>query len=155
MSQISLMKDEAVTAASAQQSAMSAQQSVGSALAKVQNQLENVGLIWAWEFCSGRTDDVCTELTSSASITHALSSLGGLIDSSESTTAVTSAPAPTVSGGDVPSNSNSSSGGSVSQRDILAIILGSVFGVVVIIGIFLGVLAKKRRQRKLIEESQT
>lgn len=135
------MRDEAATAASAQRDAVSA-------LANVQNQLDNVGLIWAWDFCSGRDDPVCTEISSSATILEALSSLGGL-GGTRASSRTSSAPSPTtapVSG---------SPGGTVSSKNLLAIILGSVFGGIVIIGLIVGILAKRRQQRKLLEESHS
>lgn len=141
MSEMSSMRDEAATAASAQRDAVSA-------LANVQNQLDNVGLIWAWDFCSGRDDPVCTEISSSATILEALSSLGGL-GGTRASSRTSSAPSPTtapVSG---------SPGGTVSSKNLLAIILGSVFGGIVIIGLIVGILAKRRQQRKLLEESHS
>ncbi|KZM19727.1 hypothetical protein ST47_g9255 [Ascochyta rabiei] len=141
MSEISSMRNEAATAASAQRS-------IVSALAKVQNQLDNAGLIKAFEFCSDRTDSFCADLTASASISEALSSLGGLSG--------TLPPPPPSSAPIATSTSSPESGsskGGVSSENLLAIILGSVFSAIVVIGLVVGILTKKRQQRKLIEES--
>ncbi|KAF1365944.1 hypothetical protein EJ07DRAFT_170687 [Lizonia empirigonia] len=146
MSEMSSMRDEAATAASAQRD-------VVSALANVQHRLDNVGLIWAWDFCSGREDPVCTEISSSAKILQALSSLGGLtgdVASSPTGTPIsTGTPSPTGA------PASDSAVENVSSKDLLAIILGSIFGGIVVIGLIVGILAKKRPQRKLLEESHS
>lgn len=144
MSEISSMKEEAAAAATAQASA-------ALVISKVQAQLDNVGLIWAWNFCEGRTAEVCAEITSSASIIEALASLGGFAASASSTsTAQDSTPAPSGI-----SHGPSKSSGSSLSKDILAIILGSVFGGIVIIGLVVGMLAKRRNLHKVTEGNES
>lgn len=142
MSEISEIRRGAATLAAAQQSA-------NSAIAKLQDQLDNIGLLRAWEFCSDKTAAVCTELVSSATIVEALSSLGGLNSQQSSRTASPTSPDGTY--GAEPPTSDSAGGISVSGSALLAIILGSVFGGIIIIGLIVGILAKKRKAR-MIEE---
>lgn len=144
MSEISSMRDEAKTAASALQSAVSA-------LSKVQDQLNNIGLLRAWEFCSGRSASICAELMSSATIGEALSSLGGLTESYASS----AAPTITVGAGDGDASppKDSAGGASLGTTALVAVILGSIFGGTVIVGLIVGVLAKRRTLRRIEAEA--
>lgn len=135
LSQIESMRSQVATAASAQRSA-------STALAEIQDQLNNLGLLRAWEFCDGRTAAICTSLqSSSTNIIEALSSLGGLAQSSP-TLATSSNSTPTSGGQD-----SSSSAGSVrlGGTALVVVVLGSVFGGIVVIGLVVGILAKRRR----------
>ena len=73
MSEISSLRAEAATAASAQRSAVTA-------LAQLEGQFNNIGFLRAWEFCDGQKFAVCKSLRSSSTdVVEALSSLDGLI----------------------------------------------------------------------------
>ncbi|KAF1933883.1 uncharacterized protein M421DRAFT_414934 [Didymella exigua CBS 183.55] len=136
MSAISSMSDEAATAATAQKSAVTV-------LEKVQDQLENLGLLRAWEFCDGRTEAVCIQLqASSKEVLDALSSLGGMTPKFSSTAATS-----TFSAGATSTNASEEVSASMrlNKTALMAVILGSVFGGIVIIGLVVGVMAKRRR----------
>lgn len=137
MSEIGSLRAEAATAASAQRSAVTA-------LAQLQDQFNNIGLLRAWEFCDGQTLAVCKSLrSSSTNVVEALSSLGGLVQESDTTASEAS---PTATGG-APSN-ESAGGMRLGGTALVAVILGSVFGGIVIIGVIVGILAKRRKVRR-------
>ena len=132
------MRAQAVTAASAQRSAVSA-------LVEVQDQLNNIGLLWAWQFCSDRPIAICTDLLASATIPEALSSLGGLNNGRSSAIATY---APTGSAGEGV-QTGTSSRLRMSTTALVAVVLGSVFGGTVVIGLVVGTLAKRKRLQKM------
>ncbi|KAH6613833.1 hypothetical protein C7974DRAFT_417585 [Boeremia exigua] len=139
MSEISSMRAEAETAASAQRSAVTA-------LAKLRDQLDNIGLLRAWEFCDGQTVAVCRSLkSSSTNVIEALSSLGGLQAASSTIGQATSAASSAPTSGS--SDSHSAGGSRLGGTAIIAVVLGSVFGGIVIVGLIVGVMAKRRRLR--------
>lgn len=138
MSQIGSLRAEAATAASAQRSAVTA-------LAQLQDQINNIGLLRAWEFCDGQTLAVCKSLrSSSTNVVFALSSLGGLIH--ESGTTATSA---NITPTDGASGGGSTGGTRLGGTALVAVILGSVFGGIVLIGLVVGMLAKRRKVRRI------
>jgi hypothetical protein len=178
MSEIISLRKQAATAASeqhsAQQSAASlqesavteqktAQQSAASAISKLQGQIDNVGLLWAWQFCSDKTSAaVCADLISSATLAEALSSLGGLTSSRTSNAApTTSAPRtlytstvtseiaglPSTAPTD-PAASEPASSSGASSSTIFTIVLAVVFGTIAVVGFVVGVLVFKNRQGK-------
>lgn len=178
MSEIASLRKQAATAASEQQSAQqsaaslqesavaeqkTAQQSAASAISKLQNQIDNVGLLWAWQFCNDKTSAaVCADLISSATLVDGLSSLEGLMSSGSSnaapttgasrtlytsaaTSEITGLPSTTLAN---PAASEPASSSGASSRTILTIVLGVAFGTIAVIGFVVGVLVFKNRQRK-------
>jgi hypothetical protein len=138
---------------SRQMSYMSAQASVAvdkhgsaiTALAEIQTQLADLRLLRAFEFCRGMAEQItaCADLSSNVNINIVVSQFVPR-PTLRTTTTRTSLPLSPTSG----SAPESSSSGAVS-KNLLAIILGAVFGAIVIMGFIIGFLAWRRRQKEV------
>lgn len=169
-SQLGDIRLQAATAAQVQHAAASAIASVQfaavSAMAGVEQQLGRIGRLRAMEFCEGRADQIyqCEMLSSSVDVGVLVAQLGGLRSSTPSADASSSvartstrysSPTPivSISSGVIPDVSSqphgSSSSSSGVSKDVLAVILGSVFSAIVIIGLVVGLLARRRQWKKI------
>jgi hypothetical protein len=168
---------------SVQTSMMSEMSSLKVAQKSAADVLDNIGIIWAWEFCNGKDHPLCSDINSSASISEALSSLGGLSStrvitsstvsrnntspnistatasrSSRSTATIAYSSIASGGGGNDPISTLISEGSpkdsSSISKNLLAIVLGCVFGGIVVIGLVVGVLVKRRQLIKLSKASR-
>jgi hypothetical protein len=89
----------------------------------------------------------CAEVSSKGGLEGLVTSLGGLVPSASSSTAASSSLSP-PSASSAPHGAVSSGAGV--SKDVLAVILGSVFGAVVVFGFVVGCLVVRRRQRKIL-----
>ncbi|KAF2632793.1 hypothetical protein BU25DRAFT_82689 [Macroventuria anomochaeta] len=160
-SQLGDMRQQAATAAQMQNAAATAMANVqfaaANVMAEVQHQLDRMGKLRAWEFCEGRAEQIryCRELSSSGDVGTLVYQLGGL-GPTKSLSITTSSVIPVASiSNSVPvSQSNEPSAGSSGAgvpKDVLAVVLGSVFSVIVVVGLVVGLLARRRRWKKMNE----
>lgn len=123
-------------------SASSLQAVATSILSNIQEALNAQGLLSIWEFCDGKAEQfsACTRLSSS-DVDSAISSLASRPPAFTYSGSPTTAPSP--------GSSSSSSSMHLSIETIVAIVLGSIFGAIVLVGLVVGVLAARRKQKRM------
>ena len=144
------------------------QNAAATAMAQVQHQLDQIGKLRAWQFCDAREDQIsaCRTLSLSVKIEDLVAQLGGFGSTTMTLTIDTYSAAPSVVPGTsqrtvslgqgYASSTNlakSHASGAGVSKDLLAIILGSVFSVIVVVGLVVGLLARRRQWKRLNDSS--
>ncbi|KAF2003846.1 hypothetical protein P154DRAFT_519765 [Amniculicola lignicola CBS 123094] len=152
LSQISGLRDQAFIAAEYLTSA-------AAALDDLKNKMDAQGALRLWEFCEGRISDIpaCESFISSANVNALITSLAPPFSPSVTpspTPIPTPTPQPTSTFPPQTSHPKTGAASNIDTKNLVLIILGSVFGGVSLLGM-LGLLCMKCSRRKRAARQQT